>query len=63
LAEIHTSERKLLGLYKSNMSKVVRYNDTERQIKTEREWEKRNLEVRTGRWRKSGEGNYTHCVV
>jgi hypothetical protein len=43
------SERKLLGLYKSNMSQVLRYNDTERQIKTEREREKRNLEVHTGR--------------
>jgi len=26
----------IIGLYKSNMSKVVRCNDKERQIKTER---------------------------
>jgi len=39
----------IIGLYKSNMSKVVRCNDKERQIKTNREWEKRNLEVHSER--------------
>jgi len=53
----------IIGLYKSNMSKVVRCNDAERHIKTEREWEKRNLDVHTERWRKSGEGSYIHLVV
>ena len=47
----------IIGLYNSNMSKVATCNDAERHIKTEREWEKRNLDVHTG------EGSYIHFVV